>query len=501
MNPHAFTLLPMNGPTSNPSREGSGVSPWAQAANCSRGVLTRRDMLRRCACGFGYLALTSLLAETARLAAAADNNPLAPRPPHFPPRARRIIFLFMPGGPSQVDTFDPKPLLTRDRDKAFPVPAPEGVTMPPGKLLASPWEFKKYGESGVEISSLFPQLANLADDLCVIRSLHTDGQAHGQAIMKLHTGSENQVRPSMGSWVLYGLGTENQNLPGFITISPPTAIAGPQAYGSAFLPAIYQGTAIGSESTPLTQAQIRHIRNPETPLDLQQRQLDFIQSLNREHLRLAKADAQLEGVIESYELAFRMQTEAPKLADISGESKATLALYGIDQTATDNFARECLLARRFAERGVRFIQVSHAFKWDQHTNLKRDHERNALEVDKPIAGLLKDLKERGLLEDTLVLWGGEFGRTPTAQGADGRDHNPDGFSMWLAGGGVKGGLVHGATDDYGFRAVEDKVHIHDLHATILALMGLDHKRLTFRSAGRDFRLTDVAGNVVKAILA
>src|SRR5438128_104805 len=411
MTPHLFTPLPKNQLTHDlsrdgsrdssalrrfPSWEGSGVGPWALGANCGRGVLSRRDMLRRCACGFGYLALTSLLAETARLAAAADNNPLAPRPPHFPPRARRIIFLFMPGGPSQVDTFDPKPLLARDRDKAVPTPAAEGVTMAPGKLLASPWEFKKHGDSGVEISSLFPQVANFADDLCIIRSLHTNGQAHGQAIMKLHTGSENQVRPSIGAWVLYGLGTENQNRPGFITISPPTAIGGPQAYGSAFLPAIYQGTAIGSESTPLTQAQIRHIRNPETPLDLQRQQLDFIQTLNLEHLKLAKADAQLEGVIESYELAFRMQTEAPKLTDISGESKATLALYGIDQTPTDNFGRQCLLARRFAERGVRF---------------------------------------------------------------------------------------------------------HDLHATILHLLGLDHKRLTFRNAGRDFRLTDVAGNVVKAIFA
>jgi hypothetical protein len=462
--------------------------------------LTRRDMLRGCACGFGYLALSSLLAETVCLAAEGEHSPLAPRPTHFPPRARRIIFLFMPGGPSQVDTFDPKPLLTRDREMVFPMPAPEGVTTVPGKLLPSPWEFKKYGDSGIEISSLFPQVASLADDLCVIRSLHTNGQAHGQAILKLHTGSENQVRPSVGSWILYGLGTENQNLPGFITLSPPTAIGGPQAYGSAFLPAVYQGTAIGSESTPLTQAQIRHIRNPETPLDLQRQQLDFIQTLNRQHLKQAKGDAQLEGVIESYELAFRMQTEAPELTDISGESKLTLELYGIGQTPTDDFGRQCLLARRFAERGVRFIQVSHAFKWDQHTNLKRDHERNALEVDKPIAGLLKDLKQRGLLEDTLVLWGGEFGRTPTAQGTDGRDHNPDGFTMWLAGGGVRGGLVHGATDDHGFRAVEDKVHIHDLHATILHLLGLDHKRLTFRNAGRDFRLTDVAGNVVKAIL-
>src|SRR6058998_221525 len=286
----------------------------------------RRRWLRQVGAGFGSLALAGLLAEEARAAGAA--NPLAVKPPHFPPRAKRVIFLFMPGGPSQVDTFDPKPLLARDRDKAFPTPAADGVTMAPGKLLASPWEFKKHGDSGVEISSLFPQVANFADDLCIIRSLHTNGQAHGQAIMKLHTGSENQVRPSMGSWVLYGLGTENQNLPGFITISPPTAIAGPQAYGSAFLPAVYQGTAIGGESTSLTQAQIRHIRNPETPLELQRQQLDFIQTLNREHLKLAKADAQLEGVIESYELAFRMQTEAPKLTDISGESRATLDLYG-----------------------------------------------------------------------------------------------------------------------------------------------------------------------------
>ena len=331
--------------------------------------------------------------------------------------------------------------------------------------------------------------------------MHTEGQAHGQATLELHTGSDTQTRPSMGSWVIYGLGTINQNLPGFITISPPSFIGGPQTYGSAFLPAVYQGTPIGNDSTPLSQAQIRHIRNLQTPLDLQRQQLDFLQELNRAHLQQAKVDAQLEGVIESYELAFRMQTEAPKLADISGESKATLDLYGIEQRPTDNFGRQCLLARRFAERGVRFIQVSHSFKWDQHANLKRDHERNAREVDKPIAGLLKDLKSRGLLEDTLVLWGGEFGRTPTAQGSDGRDHNPHGYTMWLAGGGVKRGLVHGATDDYGFRAVEDKVHIHDLHATILALLGLDHKRLTFRHAGRDFRLTDVSGEVVKAILA
>jgi hypothetical protein len=277
---------------------------------------------------------------------------------------------------------------------------------------------------------------------------------------------------------------------------------GPQNYGSAFLPAVFQGTPIGSDNMPLSQAQIRHIKNSEMPMETQRQQLNLIQEINRQHLAQAQLDTQLEGVIESYELAFRMQTEAPKLTDIADESEATLQLYGINETPTDNFGRQCLLARRFAEKGVRFVQVNHAFKWDQHANLKRDHERNAREVDKPIAGLLTDLKQRGLLRDTLVLWGGEFGRTPTAQGGmDGRDHNPRGFTMWLAGGGVRAGLSYGATDDYGYRAVENKVHMHDLHATLLHLLGLDHKQLTYRYAGRDYRLTDVKGNVVEGVVA
>ena len=446
--------------------------------------------------------MTSLFADAAQAALAAENNPLASKPPRFNARAKRVIFLFMHGGPSQVDTFDPKPLLVRDNGKLLKDVKPGDLLAANSKLLSSRWEFKKRGKSGLEISDLFPELSRHADDLCLIRSMHTNGQDHGQAVLKLHTGSNTQVRPSMGSWVIYGLGTENQNLPGFVTISPPIFNGGPQNYGSSFLPAVYQGTPIGSENTPLSQAQIRHIRNPQLTPDLQLRQLGFLRQINQNHLRQAGQDAQLEGVIESYELAFRMQTAAPKLTDLTEEPKGVLERYGIDREPTDNFGRQCLLARRFAQNGVRFIQVNHAFKWDQHMNLTKDHERNAREVDQPISALLEDLKTSGLLKDTLVLWGGEFGRTPTAQGNnDGRDHNPHGFTMWLAGGGVKGGLAYGATDDYGYRAVENKVHMHDLHATLLHLLGMDHTRLTYRYGGRDYRLTDVHGNVVKDILA
>lgn len=469
---------------------------------------SRRDLLKRCGCGFGYLAFSSLLAEVARAHAAAPKNPLASKDPHFTPRAKRVIFLFMHGGPSHIDTFDYKPLLERDAGKTLPKDFVKGSFVDPnGKLMASPFAFHPAGQSGLQISEIFPEVAKCADDLCLIRGMHTNGQDHAQAVLKLHTGSENQVRPSIGSWVLYGLGTENQNLPGFVTISPSPITGGAVNYGSAFLPAVYQGTAIGQANMPLSQAQIRHIRNTDLSLDLQRQQLDFVQALNREHLRQAEMDDQLEGVIESYELAFRMQTEAPELTDLSKESKETLSLYGVDQTPTDDFARQCLLARRFAEKGVRFIQVSHSFKWDSHQNLKTEHERNAREVDQPIAALLRDLKLRGLLKDTLVIWGGEFGRTPTAQNigdqkqSGGRDHNPRGFTMWLAGGGVKGGFSYGETDDYGYAAVNDKMHMHDLHATLLHLLGLNHEKLTFRYAGRDFRLTDVHGNVAKAILA
>lgn len=462
-------------------------------------------MLKRCGCGFGYVAFTSLFADLARVLSAAEHSPLALKNPHFTPRAKRVIFLFMHGGPSHLDTFDYKPALKRDEDKTLPAGFVKGFLDPNARLAPSPFEFKRCGHSGLDISEIFPEVGKCADDLCLIRGMHTNGQDHTQAILKLHTGSESQVRPSVGSWVLYGLGTENQNLPGFVTISPATITGGAQNYGSAFLPAVYQGTPIGQQNTPLTEAQIRHIKNPDVPLQLQRQQLDFVQELNREHLHRSQIDDQLEGVIESYELAFRMQTEAPEVTDLSKEPAEVARMYGVDQTPTDNFARQCLLARRFVEKGVRFVQVNHAFKWDSHQDLETQHRRNASEVDQPIAALLRDLKSRDLLKDTLVIWGGEFGRTPTAQRGGnknfGRDHNPHGFTMWLAGGGVKGGLSYGETDEYGFQAVKDKVHMHDLHATILHLLGLNHEKLTFRYAGRDFRLTDVHGNVVKAIMS
>ena len=461
---------------------------------------TRRDMLRQSANGFGLLALGGLLGSESR-GDERNRTPLAVRPPHFKTKAKRVIFLFMHGGPSQVDTFDPKPALKRDHGKPFPGKKPRVQFAGTGNLLQSPWEFKKYGQSGLPVSDLFPHVGSRADDLCVIRSVHADNSAHGGALLQLHTGSDTFVRPSIGSWVTYGLGTENQNLPGFITICPTLGHGGVQNWSSAFLPADFQGTPIGNASVQAKNAAIKYIKNPESDVDLQRIQLNMLQQMNQNHLKKDAADPALEGRINSFELAFRMQSEAPELVDLSKESPATLKLYGINENPTDNFGRQCLIARRCAERGVRFIQVTHSYKWDQHGNLKADHAKNAMEVDRPIAGLLTDLKQRGLLEDTLVWWGGEFGRTPTAQGDDGRDHNPHAFSMWMAGGGVKGGMAHGATDDWGYYAVENKVHMHDMHATILHLMGLNHEKLTYRHAGRDFRLTDVAGNVVREILA
>ncbi|HLK60843.1 MAG TPA: DUF1501 domain-containing protein [Chthonomonadaceae bacterium] len=463
---------------------------------------TRREMLTQCGAGFGMLALAGLLGEEqARAATTPGRSPLAEKSPMFPARAKRVIFLFMHGGPSQVDTFDPKPLLTRDHGKPLPFAKPRVQFAQTGNLLKSPWEFKKYGQSGTEVSDLFPNVAQHVDDLCVIRSMYGSNPAHGGALLALHTGSDTFIRPSMGSWITYGLGTENQNLPGFITICPTLGHGGVQNWSSAFLPAYTQGTPIGNASIPAERAAINYIKNPETPQDLQRMQLDMLQQMNREQLQHFGHDPQLEGRIDSFELAFRMQTVAPEIQSIAGESKATLDLYGIGQQPTDNFGRQCLLARRFCERGVRFVQCTHSYKWDQHGDLRNGHSHNAKEVDKPIAGLLADLKSRGLLEDTLVLWGGEFGRTPTAQGDDGRDHNPHGYSMWLAGGGVKAGSVYGATDDYGYYSAVDKVHVHDLHATMLYLMGIEHKKLTYRYGGRDYRLTDVYGEVAKGILA
>ena len=465
--------------------------------------LSRRELLRVSSTGFGSVALAALLGEEARAGTVGPeaSSPLAVKPPHFPPTAKRVIFLFMHGGPSQVDTFDYKPLLKRDHGKPLPFKRPKVVSSETFNLLKSPWEFKQHGQSGMWVSELFPELSRQVDDICFIKSMWGSNSRHGGALLELHTGSDTFVRPSMGSWITYGLGTENQSMPGFITICPTQSHGGANNYSSGFLPAPYAGTPIGAVGVAARDAKIPFIANSETPRDVQRMELDYLQELNREQLEGTGSDAALEGRIQSFELAFRMQSEAPGLQDLSGESPATLRLYGIDNRISEDFGRQCLMARRLSERGVRFVQVSHTYKWDQHSELLRDHSQNAHEVDRPIAGLLFDLRARGLLKDTIVLWGGEFGRTPTAQGSDGRDHNPEAFTMWMAGGGVKPGLQYGSTDDYGYYAVENKVHFHDLHATILHLLGLDHKRLTYRYAGRDFRLTDVHGNVVHDILA
>ena len=465
--------------------------------------LSRRELLRRSSAGFGSVALAALLGQeaVATIGDAKDANPLAPKAPHFPAPAKRVIFLFMHGGPSQVDTFDYKPLLQRDHGKPLPFNRPRVVSSETFNLLKSPWEFRQHGESGAWVSELFPHVAEIVDELCFIKSMHASNSRHGAALLELHTGSDTFVRPSMGSWITYGLGSENENMPGFVTICPTLGHGGANNYSSAFLPAPYAGTAVGAVGTPAREARIPFITNTETPREIQRMELDFIQRLNRQHLSTTGPESDLEGRIAAFELAFRMQSEAPGLQDISGESEATRRLYGLDDRMTEDFGQQCLMARRLAEAGVRFVQVSHSYKWDQHARLRRDHLQNAREVDKPIAGLIRDLKGRGLLEDTLVLWGGEFGRTPVAQGSDGRDHNPEGFTIWFAGGGVRPGFHYGATDDYGYYSVENKVHIHDLHATILRLLGLDHERLTYRYAGRDFRLTDIHGNVVKDIFA
>ncbi len=450
----------------------------------------RREMLKTLSSGFGYLAFAGLSTQAAQAATAAREGPLTPKGTHFPARAKRVIFLCMRGGPSHVDTFDYKPKLTADSGAAGQRPGT--------KLLGSKWKFAQHGESGLWISDLFPNVANHADDLCMLRSMQTDLPAHPQAFLQMHTGSFQFVRPSLGAWTLYGLGTENENLPGFVTLTPPGASGGAQNYGSSFLPAIYQGTRLGTDNRPIAGAQIRNLQSP-LPSDIQRAELDLVQTLNRETLKRDSFNPAVEGVIESYELAFRMQKEMPQVMDIEGESEATKKLYGLENTATADFGRKCLLARRLVEAGVRFVEVSHG-DWDQHFNLTSALGANCRSVDQPISALLTDLKERGLLKDTLVIWGGEFGRTPHAQGGDGRDHNNKAFTMWMAGGGVKGGFAHGLTDDYGYEAVEDKMHVHDLHATILHLLGLDHERLTYRYAGRDFRLTDVHGSVANKII-
>jgi hypothetical protein len=460
--------------------------------------LSRRELLRASALGFGNLAFLGLLANEAN---AQSKNPLAPKSPMYPARAKRVIFVFLHGGPSQVDTFDPKPLLTRDHGKPFTGEMPRIVSSPTGNLLKSPWEFKHYGESGIEVSDLFPHVGSCVDDLCFINSMYGSNSRHGAALLELHTGSDTFVRPSMGSWVTYGLGTENQNLPGFLTICPTLGHGGVNNWSSAFLPAYTQGTPIGNAGIEAPNARIPFIHNDETPAEAQRLEIELMRKMGLDQLSHLGPDPALEGRINSYELAFRMQLAAPELQEIAGESEETKKLYGLDDPKTRNFGHQCLLARRFSEKGVRFVQVTHSYKWDQHDALRKEHESNAREVDKPIAGLIKDLKSRGMLKDTLVVISGEFGRTPVAQGTDGRDHNPHGFTTILAGGGVKAGIKYGATDDYGFFAVKDKVHIHDLHATMLHLLGIDHTKLTYFHGGRNYRLTDVHGNIVKGILA
>ncbi len=457
-------------------------------------MFSRRDLLKTVSAGFGWMAFRALAND----ASAPLKGPLLPKAPHFPARAKRVIFLAMQGAPSCQDTFDYKPKLNADSGKP-------GVARGGGsKLFGSPFKFSQSGQSGLWISELFPNLARQADDLCLVRSMNTDIPNHPQAFVQLHTGSSQFVRPSLGSWMLYGLGTENQNLPGFITIAPPVQF-GAGNYGSAFLPAMYQGTRIGSAKEKgggevAAADKLANMRNSDLSPRLQRQQLDLVQAMNRDFLGATNGDREVEGVIESFELAFRMQTEAPKVLDLGKESPETLKMYGVGSPRTDNFARQCLMARRCVEAGVRFVEVCHP-GWDQHQQLTAKLRQNCGAIDQPIAALLQDLKARGLLQDTLVVWGGEFGRTPDSRKPDGRDHNAKGYTMWMAGGGVKGGLSYGATDDYGYKALENPVHVHDLHATMLHLMGLDHEKLTYRYAGRDFRLTDVHGSVVKGVLA
>lgn len=465
----------------------------------------RREWLQQAACGFGSLALAELLSEHS---AAAD--PLAPKRPPLAAKARRVIFLFMQGGVSHVDSFDYKPRLEQDDGKllAFDdarVLANSGMRGSSQRVMKSPWAFAQHGQCGRWASSLFPCTNRHVDDLCFIHSLHTDGVAHGPATLFLHCGAANVVRPSLGSWVLYGLGSENAGLPGFVSIGPASGNGGPRNYGNAFLPAVYQGTALGQAGAPAASFAVRNLSDARYSPAERQRRFALLQALNAEQARRAPGDTELEAVIESFELARRMEEEAPAVLDLSRETAATLAGYGIGEPATDNFGRQCLLARRLCEAGVRYVQVTYGDNtanpaWDQHSDLPR-HATHAAAVDRPIAGLLADLKRRGLLEDTLVWWGSEFGRTPYAEkNGTGRDHNPNGFTIWLAGGGVRPGFAFGQTDDYGHRAIQDKVHMHDLHATILRLLGLDHERLTFRYSGRDFRLTDVRGRVVEEIV-
>lgn len=471
-------------------------------------LFSRRRVLKSLASGFGYLAFCDLANRTsAGDGGTADG--LKARRTQFPARSKRIIFLCMNGGPSHVDLFDYKPALN---DKSGQKTA-DSVLKGNANLLGSPFKFSQHGESGLWFSELFPHLAKQADEMCFVRSMHTDLPNHAQAFLQMHTGSFQFTRPSVGAWTLYGLGTENENLPGFVTLNPPSDNGGAQNYGSAFLPAVCQATKVGTNQIPGFYAAVlgvdrepgpplKNIQNKRLSRSMQRRQLDLVRDLNAHKLNRDQVHPEIEGAIESFELAFRMQDEVPDLLDLSSETEQTFEAYGIGAgRPTDLFGRQCLLARKMTEAGVRFVEITAPAKWDHHFQLQTELPKSCEATDQPVAALLADLKQRGLLDDTLVIWAGEFGRTPYAQSGTGRDHNNKGYTIWMAGGGVRGGFAYGATDDLGYQAVENPVHIHDWHATILHLLGLDHKRLTFNYAGRDFRLTDVYGNVVHDILS
>ena len=461
-------------------------------------MLTRREYLHRVGSGLGLLGLAGVMNDNKLFAdapAAANASPLAPKAPHFPARAKRIIHLFMNGGPSQVDTFDPKPALARWNGQRPPA---SGLRTERGTagLMMSPFRFDRCGQSGLPISEIFPHLQREADELCVIRSMHTNVPNHEPSLLMMNSGEMQPIRPSYGSWLLYGLGTENQNLPGFVTMCPGFPVVGPQLWSNSFLPGIFQGTHINNSNFD-PQRVLANINNGYLPPTEQREQVALLQRLNRLHLESRGGDNPLEARIQSMEMAFRMQFEAQDVFDLARETQATRNLYG-----SSPFGNACLVGRRLLERGVRVVQIytGAGQPWDDHGDIA-NHRNNARTVDQPVAALLADLRRRGLLEDTLVLWGGEFGRTPSSEGAKGRDHNNHGFTVWLAGGGVKGGMAYGSSDEFGFSAQDKAMHVHDLHATILHLMGIDHERLTYRYSGRDYRLTDVSGVVNRDIIA
>ena len=459
----------------------------------SNSDISRRGMLQILGGGLGLVGAASVLSQEAQ---ASTSNPNVPVGCHFPPKAKRVIHLFMNGGPFQADLFDPKPALQK-----FAGQRPEGADLlterPTGGLLPSPFKFRRRGKSGVPVSELLPNIGQHIDDMCVLRSLHADNPNHGPALLQMNNGTILPTRPSMGAWFLYGLGTENDNLPGYVVLCPGRPVRFSILWNSAFLPSAYQGTYINHSKTDSTKM-VPYLRNTNLDKAAQRRQLDLLQQLNVEHQKIRGADNVFDARLQSLETAFRMQFQASDAFDLNRETKSTRREYG-----NGHFATGCLLARRMVERGVRFVQVyyGNGQPWDTHSKHDEAVPKLCRNIDQPIAALLADLKRRGLLEDTLVVWGGEFGRTPTSENGNGRDHNHHGFTMWMAGGGVRGGMAYGETDEFGFKAVHNKVHVHDLHATILHLLGLDHERLTYRHAGRDYRLTDVYGRVVKEIVS